>query len=133
MQWEFFLFSLPWLFTMQAPVTCATPEGATCCWVSAKILAASFSIELKAFMLHYGSGNLDKIQTGRNPGLNFKALTVEARRESKKNSHSSQTTNQIVSEASSLIGPQQSSIASPPGSWRKFLYFFISPLFYDNY
>lgn len=58
---------------MQVPVTHETPGGATCCWVSAKIQAASFSIELKAFMLHYGSGNLDKIPTGRNVGLNFKA------------------------------------------------------------
>lgn len=58
---------------MQAPVTCESPGGATCCWVSAKIQSASFSIELKAFMLHYGSGNLDKIQTSRNTELNFKA------------------------------------------------------------
>lgn len=71
MQQEGFFFPPPSLFSYLGCLPCrpqslVSPLGeqpAVGCQLKSRL--PRFSTELKAFMLHYGSGNLDKIQTGR--------------------------------------------------------------------
>lgn len=77
-------------------------------------------------MLHYGSGNLDKIQTGPNPGLNFKASDCGGQEEEQEKL-TFKPDNKSNSEAFGLKKMQQSNFLY------KCFFYFILPLYFHSY